>query len=100
MLSWPSGQGLLLMIPNMYKIAGELLPCVWNLRTCQIFCAAAPLPGDACGCTGLGGPSLVDLWRSPRRDGLSFHWLVGVHNGCVSSQSPKNHECMAYLEGR
>jgi hypothetical protein len=23
-----SGQGLLLMIPNMYKIAGELLPCV------------------------------------------------------------------------
>ena len=28
--TFTASQGLLLMIPNMYKIAGELLPCVFN----------------------------------------------------------------------
>ena len=31
-----SGQGLLLMIPNMYKIAGELLPCVESSEPPQV----------------------------------------------------------------
>ncbi|MDY6229517.1 MAG: pyruvate:ferredoxin (flavodoxin) oxidoreductase, partial [Prevotella sp.] len=29
--TFTASQGLLLMIPNMYKIAGELLPCVFNV---------------------------------------------------------------------
>ena len=29
--TFTASQGLLLMIPNMYKIAGELLPCVINV---------------------------------------------------------------------
>ena len=29
--TYTASQGLLLMIPNMYKIAGELLPCVFNV---------------------------------------------------------------------
>lgn len=39
--TFTASQGLLLMIPNMYKIAGELLPCVlmflhvhWHLTHC------------------------------------------------------------------
>jgi hypothetical protein len=33
-------QGLLLMIPNMYKIAGELLPCVMHVAA-RCLCAHA-----------------------------------------------------------
>ena len=29
--TYTASQGLLLMLPNMYKIAGELLPCVINV---------------------------------------------------------------------
>ena len=29
--TYTASQGLLLMIPNMYKIAGEQLPCVFNV---------------------------------------------------------------------
>ena len=29
--TFTASQGLLLMIPNMYKIAGELLPCVFHV---------------------------------------------------------------------
>ena len=29
--TYTASQGLLLMIPNMYKVAGELLPCVFNV---------------------------------------------------------------------
>nr|MCR4775309.1 hypothetical protein [Saccharofermentans sp.]MCR5340359.1 hypothetical protein [Saccharofermentans sp.] len=29
--TYTASQGLLLMIPNMYKIAGELLPCVFHV---------------------------------------------------------------------
>ena len=29
--TYTASQGLLLMIPNMYKIAGEMLPCVFHV---------------------------------------------------------------------
>ena len=29
--TFTASQGLLLMIPNMYKIAGELIPCVFDV---------------------------------------------------------------------
>ena len=33
--TYTASQGLLLMIPNMYKVAGELLPCVFNSLTTE-----------------------------------------------------------------
>ena len=33
MTTYTASQGLLLMIPNMYKIAGEFLPCVFHVST-------------------------------------------------------------------
>ena len=51
--TFTASQGLLLMIPNMYKIAGELTPFVMHV-------AARTLATHA----------LVDLRRSLRRDGL------------------------------
>ena len=56
--TFTASQGLLLMIPNMYKIAGELTPTVFHV-------AARSLAAQA----------LVDLRRSQRRDGGARDWL-------------------------
>ena len=39
-------QGLLLMIPNMYKIAGELLPCVFHVSARAVAAHALSIFGD------------------------------------------------------
>ena len=44
--TYTSSQGLLLMIPNMYKIAGELLPCVINVAARTIATHALSIMGD------------------------------------------------------
>lgn len=44
--TFTSSQGLLLMIPNMYKIAGELLPCVINVSARSLATHALNIFGD------------------------------------------------------
>ena len=44
--TYTASQGLLLMIPNMYKIAGELLPCVINVAARSIATHALSILGD------------------------------------------------------
>ncbi len=44
--TFTSSQGLLLMIPNMYKIAGEMLPCVINVAARSIATHALSIFGD------------------------------------------------------
>ena len=44
--TFTASQGLLLMIPNMYKIAGELLPCVVNVAARTIATHALSIFGD------------------------------------------------------
>ena len=44
--SFTASQGLLLMIPNMYKIAGELLPCVLHVTARAIATHALSIFGD------------------------------------------------------
>ncbi len=44
--SFSASQGLLLMIPNMYKIAGELLPCVIHVAARTISSHALSIFGD------------------------------------------------------
>mgnify|MGYP000718358061 CR=1 FL=1 len=56
--TYTSAQGLLLMIPNLYKVAGELLPAVFQVASRAL--------GDAC---------VVDFRRPPRRNGLPCHRL-------------------------
>ena len=50
--TFTASQGLLLMIPNMYKIAGEQLPAVFHVCTCPRL------------------PRPLHLRRPPGRDGL------------------------------
>ena len=44
--TYTASQGLLLMIPNMYKIAGELLPCVFHVSARALATHALSIFGD------------------------------------------------------
>ena len=44
--TYTASQGLLLMIPNMYKIAGELLPCVFHVSARTVATHALNIFGD------------------------------------------------------
>ncbi len=44
--TFTASQGLLLMIPNMYKIAGELLPCVFHVSARAVAGHALSIFGD------------------------------------------------------
>ena len=55
--TFTASQGLLLMIPNMYKIAGEMLPCVFHVAARSLSTHALSIFGDhqdiyACRSTG------------------------------------------------
>jgi len=57
--TFTASQGLLLMIPNMYKIAGELLPTVFHISARSLACHALSIFGDhsdvmTCRETGFG----------------------------------------------
>ncbi|MDO4568006.1 MAG: pyruvate:ferredoxin (flavodoxin) oxidoreductase [Clostridia bacterium] len=44
--TFTASQGLLLMIPNMYKIAGELLPCVFHISARALAAHSLSIFGD------------------------------------------------------
>ncbi len=44
--TFTASQGLLLMIPNMYKIAGELMPCVFHVSARAVATHALSIFGD------------------------------------------------------
>ena len=44
--TFTASQGLLLMIPNMYKIAGELTPTVFHIAARSLACQALSIFGD------------------------------------------------------
>ena len=44
--TYTASQGLLLMIPNMYKIAGELLPAVFHVTARSLACQSLAIFGD------------------------------------------------------
>ena len=44
--TYTASQGLLLMIPNMYKMAGEMLPCVMNVAARSLSTHALSIFGD------------------------------------------------------
>ncbi len=55
--TFTASQGLLLMIPNMYKIAGELLPTVFHVSARSLACQALSIFGDhsdVMACRGTG----------------------------------------------
>ena len=47
--TFTASQGLLLMLPNMYKIAGELTPCVFHVAARSLATQALSIFGDHSG---------------------------------------------------
>ncbi len=61
--TYTASQGLLLMIPNMYKIAGELLPCVFHVSARCVASHALNIFGDhsdVYACRQTGFPMLAE----------------------------------------
>ena len=82
--TFTASQGLLLMIPNMYKIAGEMLPCVFDVSARTVAAQSLSIFGDhsdvyACRQTG-------------------FAMLCETNTQEVMDLSPVAH--LATLEGR
>ena len=88
--TYTASQGLLLMIPNMYKIAGELLPCVFDVSARTLASHSLCIFGDhqdvmACRQTGFAMfasssvQEVMDLTAVPHLATLSTSSMVSVH---------------------
>ena len=76
--TYTASQGLLLMIPNMYKITGELLPGVFHVSARTVATHALSIFGDhsdvyACRQTGF---AMLCSRRMPRRSWTSAPWPI------------------------
>ena len=67
--TYTASQGLLLMIPNMYKIAGELLPCVFHVSARTVSTHALNIFGDHSDVMGLPPDRLRHAVRGQRAGG-------------------------------
>ncbi len=87
--SYTASQGLLLMIPNMYKMAGELLPGVLHVSARALATHALSIFGDhsdVMACTGTGFAMLASSSVQEVMD------LAGVaHLAAISSRVPFLH---------
>lgn len=88
--TFTASQGLLLMIPNMYKIAGELLPSVFHVSARALAYHALNIFGDhsdvmACRQTGLQCLQVAAFRKS--WIWLSSHTLQPFAQACLSFTS-------------
>src|SRR5574344_156499 len=87
--TYTASQGLLLMIPNMYKIAGEMLPCVMHVAARSLSTHALSIFGDhqdiyACRATGF-----AMLASSSVQD--AAHLAAVAHLSAIKSSLPVMH---------
>ncbi|CAK9099419.1 unnamed protein product [Durusdinium trenchii] len=112
--TFTASQGLLLMIPNMYKIAGELLPCVMHVAARALAGQALSIFGDhqdvmACRSTGwamLASESvemvqynaLVAHLVSMERRVPVQHFFDGFRTSHEDTRPPSGPETVAWLQ--
>lgn len=72
--TYTASQGLLLMIPNMYKIAGELLPCVFHVSARALAAHALNIFGDHAD---------VYCCSSDRIRYVGFRFCTGGNGSCL-----------------
>mmetsp|Transcript_36547 Transcript_36547/g.79124 ORF Transcript_36547/g.79124 Transcript_36547/m.79124 type:complete len:92 (-) Transcript_36547:51-326(-) len=75
--TFTASQGLLLMIPNMFKIAGELLPCVMHVAALALATQSLSIFGDhsdvmACRSTGWA------MFASESVEMTQYHALIAT----------------------
>ena len=87
--TYTASQGLLLMIPNMYKIAGEMLPCVMNVAARSLATHALSILGDHQDVYSVRATGFALLASSSVQDST---YLTGVaHLAAIKSSLPFLH---------
>jgi len=87
--TFTSSQGLLLMLPNMYKIAGELLPCVIHIAARTIATHALSIFGDHSDVYATRGCGFAFLCSSSVQE--SAHMAIAAHVATVKASIPFAH---------
>ena len=81
--TYTASQGLLLMIPNMYKIAGELLPCVFHVSARTLASHSLSIFGGSprCDVDSTNGICHVGRRVCARGNGSWPVWLIYLRFG-------------------
>ncbi len=87
--TYTASQGLLLMIPNMYKIAGELLPCTMHVAARTIATHALSIFGDHSDIYATRSTGFCMLASSSVED--AYYMALLAHLSAIKSSLPFMH---------
>eukprot|EP00933_Yihiella_yeosuensis_P006407 TRINITY_DN1110_c0_g2_i4.p1 TRINITY_DN1110_c0_g2~~TRINITY_DN1110_c0_g2_i4.p1 ORF type:complete len:1858 (-),score=525.91 TRINITY_DN1110_c0_g2_i4:496-6069(-) len=87
--TFTASQGLLLMIPNMYKIAGELIPCVMHVAARAVAGQALSIFGDQNDIQAVRSTGFAILFGSNVQQALDF--ALAAHIATLRSRVPFVH---------
>ncbi len=87
--TFSASQGLLLMIPNMYKIAGELLPCVIHVAARTISSHALSIFGDHQDVFGIRQTGFAMLCSNNVQEAMDI--AVAAHLATIKGRVPVLH---------
>jgi pyruvate-ferredoxin/flavodoxin oxidoreductase len=91
--TYTASQGLLLMIPNMYKIAGELLPCVFHVSSRALATHALSIFGDHQDVMSVRATGFAELSSTSVQEALDLGFIA--HLATIKSRVPFVH----FLDG-
>ncbi len=87
--TYTASQGLLLMIPNMYKIAGEMTPTVFHVSARSLACQALSIFGDHSDVMGVRQTGFALLASNSVQEAMDL--AVVAHLATLESQIPFLH---------
>ena len=87
--TYTASQGLLLMIPNMYKIAGEMMPCTMHVAARTIATHALSIFGDHSDVYATRGTGFCMLASSSVED--AYYMAIVAHLSALKSSLPFMH---------
>ena len=87
--TYTASQGLLLMIPNMYKIAGELLPCVFHVSARALATHALSIFGDHQDVMSVRATGFAELASNSVQEALDLGFIA--HLASIKSRVPFVH---------
>lgn len=87
--TFTASQGLLLMIPDMYKIAGELTPTVFHIAARALACQALSIFGDHSDVMSVRSTGWAMLASSSVQEAMDFALIA--HNATLKARVPFLH---------
>ncbi|MDR3541065.1 MAG: pyruvate:ferredoxin (flavodoxin) oxidoreductase [Desulfosporosinus sp.] len=87
--TYTASQGLLLMIPNMYKIAGELLPCVFHVSARALATHALSIFGDHQDVMSVRATGFAELSSNSVQEALDLGFIA--HLATIKARVPFLH---------